>query len=150
MVQGSLLEPSLPLFSHATRDLRGGRESVMEATAKGFASGEMLAAIANLVVGTYADHTGRGPTKARAYVHEDLVVVLMEDTMTKAERKLIESGHEATVLETRAMFQEAMREGLVAGVEELLGRPVRACIGGNSLRPDMASVLFIVEGVGGV
>lgn len=116
----------------------------------GSTKGETLAAVSNLVVGAYADHMGRGPTKARAYANDDLVVCLMEDTMTKAEQMLIASGHEATVLETRAMFQETMRPGLIAGVERTIGRRVRACVGGNSLRPDLASELFIVEGPVGV
>jgi len=121
----------------------------MDAIAKDVANGETLAAVSNLVVGAYADYMGRGPTKAHTYASEEIVVCLMEDTMTKAEKMLVASGHEAAVLETRAMFQEAMRAGLIGAVEELLGRPVRACIGGTSLRPDMASELFIVEGAGG-
>jgi uncharacterized protein YbcI len=115
-------------------------------TARDAANGETLAAVSNLVVGTYADHMGRGPTKAHTYMTEGIVVCLMEDTMTKAERMLIASGHQATVLETRAMFQETMREGLIAGVEAQIGRRVRACIGGNCLWPDLASELFIVDG----
>lgn len=111
-------------------------------------NGERLAAVSNLVVGSYADHLGRGPTKAHTYASEEVVVCLMEDTLTKAERVLIGSGHEATVLETRAMFQAAMREELSAGVEALIGRRVRACIGGNSLHPDLSSQLFVVEGPG--
>jgi uncharacterized protein YbcI len=118
----------------------------MEATAKTQASGDTLACVSNLVVGAYADCMGRGPTKARTYVSEEIVVCLMEDTMTKAEKMLIASGHEATVLETRAMFQETMRMELIAGVQELTGRRARACIGGTSLRPDMASELFVLEG----
>jgi len=32
---------------------------------------------------------GRGPTKVRSYIVEDVVVCLLEDTMTKAERELV-------------------------------------------------------------
>ena len=48
-------------------------------------TGELLEAVSNLVVKIYADHVGRGPTKARAYADRDIIVCVMEDTMTTAE-----------------------------------------------------------------
>lgn len=116
----------------------------MDAAVVGLRDGELLAAISNLVVGVYADHVGRGPTKARAYLNEDIVICVMEDTMTKAERTLVESGREEKVLEVRAMFQETMRAALSAGIEGLTGRRVIAFISGNNLRPDLASELFVL------
>ena len=117
----------------------------METMTRDVASGETLAAISNLVVGSYAEHTGRGPTKARTYSNEDLVVCLTEGAMTKAERVLVASGHATTVRGTREILQESMREPLIAGIEMLTERPVRAYITGNSLALDLASALFILE-----
>lgn len=88
--------------------------------------GELLAAISNKVVAIYADHIGRGPTKARSYLNDSVVTCLLEDTLTRAERKLVESGRKDAVLEVRATFQETMRSELTAAIEELTGRRVRA------------------------
>jgi uncharacterized protein YbcI len=116
----------------------------MRAITQDAASGETLAAISNLVVGSYAEHVGRGPTKARTFSNENLVVCLTEGAMTKAERVLVSGGHASTVRDTRAMLQESMRVRLIAGVEELTGHRIRACIGGNCLAPDLASALFVL------
>jgi Na+-translocating membrane potential-generating system (MpsC) len=47
--------------------------------------GELLAAVSNMVVAVYADHLGRGPTKARTYMHDNVVISLLENSLTRAE-----------------------------------------------------------------
>jgi uncharacterized protein YbcI len=109
-------------------------------------NGELLAAISNHVVSTYANRLGRGPTRARSYITHDLVVCLMEDTMQKAEQTLLASGAGDTLAEVRGRYQEAMREELCAGIEALTSRRVLAFVGGNSVSPDIASELFVLDG----
>lgn len=111
--------------------------------------GERLAAISNLVVKIFADHMGRGPTKVRSYIVEDVVVCLLEDTMTKAELELIGSGHEPIVLETRTVFQHTMRRELIEGIEALVERRVIACMSGNDIDADISSQIFVLGGLGG-
>ena len=72
------------------------------------------------------DYTGRGPTKARTFLNESMVHVLLEDTMTTAERQLAAVGEEEFVLDIRRRFQKTMHDDLVAAVEELGGRKVVA------------------------
>ena len=38
-----------------------------------------------------SDHIGRGPTRARTYLQDDLVSVVVRDSLTKGERSLLES-----------------------------------------------------------
>ena len=45
------------------------------------------------------EYTGRGPTKARTMINEDVVTVLLADTLTKGERRLAENGHAGRILE---------------------------------------------------
>lgn len=108
--------------------------------------GEQLAAISNLVVKVFADHMGRGPTKVRSYIVEDIVVCLLEDTMTRSERELVGSGNEPIVLETRAVFQQTMRTELSEGIEALLGRRVIAFLSGNDLGADISAEVFVLGG----
>ncbi len=49
-------------------------------------SGTSSAQISRAIVGIWLGYTGRGPTKARTTITEDLVVVLMGDTLLKAEK----------------------------------------------------------------
>jgi uncharacterized protein YbcI len=106
----------------------------------------LLEAVSNLVVGVYADHVGRGPTKARAYADRDIIVCVMEDTMTKAERTLIESGQTWIVKQSRDALQEMMRDDLARGIEALTGRRVIAQTGTGTLDPEVSSDLFILDG----
>lgn len=103
------------------------------------------AALANLVVRVMREYTGRGPTKGRAYVQDDLVVVVLEDTLTKAERTLVQNGEAQLVLTNRRALQRSMREDLVAGVEEILGRDVIAFLSDNHIDPDLAVESFVLS-----
>lgn len=111
-------------------------------------AGSITAAISNAAVQILADYTGRGPTKARTSIHDDVVLILMQDTLTKAERSLLKAGHEEFVLETRHRFQETMREALVGAVERHTGRTVLAFMSTNHTDPDMAVEIFVMEPVG--
>jgi uncharacterized protein YbcI len=108
--------------------------------------GELLASISNMVVAVYADHLGRGPTKARTFMTEGVITCLLEDTLTRAERKLVESGRHSPVLEVRSTIQETMREELVDRMEELSGQQVRAIIAGTELDPDISTQIFVLSG----
>src|ERR1700693_651624 len=50
------------------------------------------AKIATSVVQVMQAYTGRGPTKAKTTINEDLVTVVLADTLTNGERSLVESG----------------------------------------------------------
>lgn len=103
-----------------------------------------MAAISNMVVKVHADHLGRGPTKARTYVNDNLVTCLLEDTLTRAERTLLDAGREAKVLELRAAVAEVMTAPLRAEMEQLCERPVQALINGSLLEPDVTSHVFVL------
>jgi uncharacterized protein YbcI len=109
------------------------------------ANGSLTAEITRAAVGVFRDYTGRGPTKARTFLNENLVHVLLEDTLTTAERRLAEDGEEEFVLEMRRKFQRTMRDELVAAVEDLCGRNVVAFMSDSSIEPDMALETFVLE-----
>jgi uncharacterized protein YbcI len=107
-------------------------------------TGELLQAISNMVVGIYADALGRGPTRARSFIDHDVVLCLLEETMTKPERRLLMGAEHTKLLEVRTVLQETMREALAAGVEALVGRRVTAVISGRQSDPDVASEVFVL------
>lgn len=113
-------------------------------------AGQLNAAISNAVVRIQREYFGRGPTKARAWAREDMVVVIMEDTLTKAERSLVADGRNEEVLNTRRSFQHTMRADVVAAVEELTGRTVIAFMSDTHIDPDLACEIFLLEPVPGV
>ena len=107
--------------------------------------GSVAAEISNGVVGIVREYTGRGPTRARTTITDELVVVVMGETLLKAERSLVASGEENTVLATRRKFQATMREEFVTLIEGALERRVIAFMSDNHLEPDLAVELFVLD-----
>ena len=66
------------------------------------------------VVHVFNDHTGRGPTKARTTLDGDLVVVILQEGMTKTERALVRAGKDTEVLRLRRILQDTMSVDLIA------------------------------------
>jgi uncharacterized protein YbcI len=126
-------------------DVRVGTRTLESGPGASLGDGDLREAINNLVVGVFAERTGRGPTKARTFLAGDIVVCLIEEALTRGERSLTEVGRAETVLQMRSEYQEAMREELVVGIEELTGRRVTAFLGGTSIEPDMASEVFVLD-----
>jgi uncharacterized protein YbcI len=111
--------------------------------------GALSSHISNLVVHLLAEYTGRGPTRARTHIDDDLITVVLHDTLTKAERTLVRSGQTRLVLDTRKTFQAVMRADLVAGIEALSGRSVQAFLSDNHIDPDIAVECFVLAPVNG-
>ena len=82
--------------------------------------------------------TGRGPTFAKTTISGDLVVCVLADTLTVGERTLVENGQAQSVLDTRKLYQKAMRPDLTAAVETHTGRKVIAFMSDNHIDPDTA------------
>ena len=108
------------------------------------ASGSKAAAISNHVVHTMSVYTGRGPTKARTYLNDDAVTVMLQDILTKGERSLVDDDLGDLVLTMRKAFQCTMRHELVAGIEAILGRKVTAFLSDNHIDPDVAVEVFLL------
>ena len=107
--------------------------------------GALSAAISNAVVRRTAEYTGRGPTKARTIIRDDVVLVVLQDTLTKGERALVSHDRSEKVIDLRSEFQGAMREDLTSDIERLTGRKVIAFMSANHIEPDLAAELFILE-----
>ena len=109
-------------------------------------SGQSLyLAISNVNVRLLREYTGRGPTRAKTTIPDNIVVVMLEQTLTKGERVLVEKGRGENVLELRHEYQEAMRDEISAEVAALTGRTVIAMMSANHLNPDLAAEIFVLD-----
>jgi uncharacterized protein YbcI len=87
--------------------------------------------ISNEMVRIYKEQFGRGPTIARTLWNgEDVITVLLEDTLTPAERSLVRMGEHERLRTTRMYFQYASVREFCEPVERITGRTVRAFISG--------------------
>jgi uncharacterized protein YbcI len=107
--------------------------------------GQAAQAISNAVIRVMREYTGRGPTQAQTTINEGNVVVILRDTLLKAERSLVVGGQGDAVNTMRRRFQETMEADLVAAVEEHTGRGVEAFMSDNHFDPDIAVEVFILE-----
>lgn len=107
--------------------------------------GPLNQAIANAVVRSHSRYVGRGPTKAQAFCRDNVVVVLMHDTLTKGERSLVAGGKPDSVLQMRRQYQEMMHADLVDAVQELTGCRVEALMSGNHIDPDLSAEVFVLD-----
>jgi uncharacterized protein YbcI len=107
--------------------------------------GELNASIARAVVRIYRGVCGRGSPKARATYRGNVVVVVLEQVLTQAERSLVARGRCDEALAVRRELHDAMRDELALAVGELTRCRVRALLGDAHLDPDVAVEVFVLD-----
>jgi uncharacterized protein YbcI len=108
--------------------------------------GELNAAITSALVGIHTEYLGRGPRRASTFHYGNVLVTLMHDVLTPAEKSLTRTNQTEAVNHIRHLFQETMAADFREAVERLTGRKLLAFISGNHLDPDIAAELFILDG----
>jgi uncharacterized protein YbcI len=107
-----------------------------------------LQEITNAMVRIYKELFGRGPTKARTnYAGPDTIVATIENSLTPAERNMLDLGEHQRVREIRMFFQHASDVEFTGTVEEITGRKVRAFVSGVDTDEDVATEVFYLEPV---
>ena len=108
--------------------------------------GEVAAEISTTIVQLVKEHAGRGPTKCRTYIDEDLVIVLMQGGYTRLENTLFEDGKFLDVRTMRHAFQDTMHGRFTEVIERLTGREVAAFMSASHQRPDLQMEVFVLDG----
>jgi uncharacterized protein YbcI len=106
--------------------------------------GAKLAAISTFTVALFRQYTGRGPSKARTFIDDDMLVVVLQNALTPLELTLVDNDRAEIVLATRKTLQELMSAELIAGVEQRMQRTVTAFLSANHIAPDVAIVTFLL------
>jgi uncharacterized protein YbcI len=110
------------------------------------ALGEVRSEIATRIVQLQSEYYGKGPTRARTYVMDDLVVVVLEETFTKAERTLVDRGEVEPIQQIRRRFHQQMADEFKAIIEQATGRSVRAFLSETNLEADLSVEVFLLGG----
>jgi uncharacterized protein YbcI len=119
--------------------------SLRDVTSTPQTHGDVLTAISKGMVALLKEFYGRGPTRAKSYFQDDLVVCLLRGGFTRVEQTLLEGGRGASVIQQRMDFQELMRERFVAVIEDATGRRVIGFMSGNQQDPDIMCEVFILD-----
>src|SRR4029078_13289171 len=87
---------------------------------------------------------GHGPTQAKTYYDDDLVVCVLRGGFTRVEQTLLAGGRGSAVTQQRGEFQEVMRDPFIAVVEHTTGRRVIGFMNGSQQSPDMICEVFVL------
>jgi uncharacterized protein YbcI len=106
--------------------------------------GDILTALSEGIVSLLKEFYGRGPTQAKSYYEDDLVVCVLRGGFTRVEQTLLDGGRGSAVIEQRVEFQELMRDRFIAVVENATGKRVIGFMSGNQQSPDLMCEVFIL------
>ncbi len=110
--------------------------------------GALLARISNEMVRAQKEFFGRGPTKAKSYMLDDMLIIVMRGGMTTAEKTMLEFGHEDQVREFRQLFENEMTERLTTKMEEITGRSIVNYQSQVMFDPDVLVEMFVFDSEG--
>jgi uncharacterized protein YbcI len=106
--------------------------------------GDVRATISTEIVRLQAEYYGKGPTKAKTYIVEDLVVVVLEESFTRAEKTLFERGEREAIEQIRRRFQQQMADSFCSVVEQATGRKVRTFLSETNVAEDVSIETFLL------
>ncbi len=104
----------------------------------------MLTAVSDGLVALLKEFYGRGPTQAKSYYEDDLVVCVLRGGFSRVEQTLLDGGRGAAVIDQRMAFQDLMRGRFEAVIEDATGRKVIGFMSGNQQDPDMMCEVFML------
>jgi uncharacterized protein YbcI len=105
-----------------------------------------LVQVTRAMVTIYKNHFGRGPEHAHShYAGPDILICVLENTLTPVERSLAELGEHVRLQDLRQLFQNATEGKFRDTVEEITGRKVATFMSANDVKNDVASEIFLFE-----
>jgi uncharacterized protein YbcI len=107
----------------------------------------LLARLSNEMVRAQKEFFGKGPTQAKSYMLDDLLLIVMRGGMTTAEKTMLEFGQQDQVRQFRQLFENEMTERLTGMVEELTGREVLTYQSQVMFDPDVVVEIFVFDSI---
>ncbi len=101
--------------------------------------------ISSAMVGMKKEFYGKGPERAKTFINDEYVFVVMEGGLTRNEEVLLAAGQLELVRAYRLRFQEAMTNTTIAAVEEILGRKVLTYHSQILFHPERAIEIFVLD-----
>ena len=108
----------------------------------------LLAQISNEMVRAHKQFFGKGPTKAKSYMLDDLLVIVMRDGLTTAEKTMLAFGQSDQIRQFRQLFENEMTQRLTDMIERLTGRKVATYQSQIMFDPDVVVEIFVFDSGG--
>ena len=107
--------------------------------------GAVRSAVSQAVVRIHAERYGKGATQAKTYAWDNVIVTVLADVLTTAERTLVDVSREDAVRDVRNVFQSTMEDTFRASIEEITGRRVRSFMSQIDPASGYGVEVFILE-----
>jgi uncharacterized protein YbcI len=101
--------------------------------------------ISHAMVGMKKDYYGKGPTKAKTFINDEYIFVVMQGGLTRNEEVLLAAGQQDLVRSYRLRFQEAMEHTTIGAIEEIVGRKVLTYHSQILFDPERAIEIFVLD-----
>jgi uncharacterized protein YbcI len=96
-------------------------------------------------IGTlHGEYYGHEPGLVDVHIGPNVVIVVMEETFTPAEKTLIERGSAQEVQQIRRRFQQVKGNQFCSVVEQATGRTVRTFLSDTDLEQRLAVEVFLL------
>ena len=105
----------------------------------------LLTRISNEMVRAQKRFFGKGPTDAKSYMLDDLLIIVMRGGLTTAEKTMLKFGQPDQVRQFRQLFENEMTERLTDMVETLTGRKVATYQSQIMFDPDLVVEMFVFD-----
>ena len=107
--------------------------------------GHLRKDISNAMVGLKKQLYGKGPTKARTFINDNIILCVLEGGLTRNEETLKAAGEESLIRTYRLRFQEVVEKTATGAIEELTGRKVLTYHSQIVFDPDTAFEIFVLD-----
>ena len=101
--------------------------------------------VSNAISRLHKEFVGRGPTNSRTTIDGNIVVCLLEGGYTRAEQTLGANDKGDLVAAGRLGLQDAMRQAMIAAVEQITGRRVQSFMSANDLDQNLQVEVFVLS-----
>jgi uncharacterized protein YbcI len=105
----------------------------------------LLARISSAMVQAKKEYFGKGPTRAKSYLLDDFLLVVMRGGLTTAEQTMLDAGEEDQVRSFRQGFENQMTTRLTDMVEDMTGRKVVTYQSQILFEPDVVIEFFMFD-----
>ena len=109
------------------------------------AGGDLLTRLSNEMVRAQKKFFGKGPTSAKSYMLDDMLIIVMRGGFTTAENTMLEFGQQDMVRGFRQLFENEMTARLHKMVEDLTGRIVLTYQSQILFKPDVVVEIFLFD-----
>ena len=88
---------------------------------------------------------GKGPVSTKSYMFDDMLLIVMREGLTQAERTMLDFGRQDLVREFRQQFENEMTRRIIDMIEELTERKVLTYQSQVMFDPDVVVEMFVFD-----